>query len=817
MPFNLSDYMGPFLDEADEQLAALSEGLLALEINPGDEDTIQSVFRAAHSLKGAAGSMGFVTVATLAHKMESLLEEVRGGQRPADRPMIDLLLSGVDMLKTMVGEITTQSVPHTDATELCNAMELFLERSAPPAPLEPVSTIPAPASPPPVATVRYRITVALDPQLPMKDVKAFLILSNLEAVGSIEKCHPERSAVTEGAFQDRFEVVVSTTAPEARLRAACNLGGVLHVEVRPLPPAPIESGRLQEPLECGSLLPPEIPELNLPRKAQEALRQALTRGPVVYAAVHVRADSVLPEARNYLVFNNLKKAGTLIWSEPEAARLEAGYAGRQTRALIAGATAAAVERACNVAEVERAEVRALPSTAAAPSAAPVVAAVEVSPTPASPTPRPTPGPLRHDTIRVDVRKLDVLMDEIGELVTQRSRFAQLGADFRHYLRNLRLRRDAVAPPVLAHLKALEAAFSESLEQFSRLSGRLQESVMDVRMVPIGSVFNRFPRMVRDLGRELGKEVRLEISGGDTEVDRSVIEEIGDPLVHLIRNALDHGVEEPAARLAAGKPREARLELRASQQGNRIMIEVRDDGRGIDCQAVYRKAVEKGLAADLPGAPLSTSEALNLIFLPGFSTAGKVSDISGRGVGLDVVRRNVERVSGTIEVESQPGQGATFRIRLPLTLAIVHALLVRAGETVYALPLAAVEEIHQVPAGRIQLVREQEVVPLRDGVAAVYGLPGGAPLRGGDPNRPIFVAAVQWSRQRVGLAVDRFLGQEEVVIKPLGRYLSRVPGLAGLSVLGDGRVALVLDVAALLSGLLRPHGGEVRTLPSAETA
>ncbi|MBE7560908.1 chemotaxis protein CheA [bacterium] len=771
------------------------------------------MFRAAHSLKGAAGSMGFVTVATLAHKMESLLEEVRGGQRPADRPMIDLLCPAWTCSRPWWVRSPPSPFPIPTRRSCATPWSLpgaVRPARAPGAGLHHPAPLPRRRS----RTVRYRITVALDPQLPMKDVKAFLILSTWR------RSAPSRSAIRAVGGDGRripgsLEVVGRPRrrrrgcAPPATWAACCTSKSACCRPRRSSPAA-------QEPLECGNAAARDS-ELNLPRKAQEALRQALTRGPVVYAAVHVRADSVLPEARNYLVFNNLKKAGTLIWSEPEAARLEAGYAGRQTRALIAGATAAAVERACNVAEVERAEVRALPSTAAAPSAAPVVAAVEVSPTPASPTPRPTPGPLRHDTIRVDVRKLDVLMDEIGELVTQRSRFAQLGADFRHYLRNLRLRRDAVAPPVLAHLKALEAAFSESLEQFSRLSGRLQESVMDVRMVPIGSVFNRFPRMVRDLGRELGKEVRLEISGGDTEVDRSVIEEIGDPLVHLIRNALDHGVEEPAARLAAGKPREARLELRASQQGNRIMIEVRDDGRGIDCQAVYRKAVEKGLAADLPGAPLSTSEALNLIFLPGFSTAGKVSDISGRGVGLDVVRRNVERVSGTIEVESQPGQGATFRIRLPLTLAIVHALLVRAGETVYALPLAAVEEIHQVPAGRIQLVREQEVVPLRDGVAAVYGLPGGAPLRGGDPNRPIFVAAVQWSRQRVGLAVDRFLGQEEVVIKPLGRYLSRVPGLAGLSVLGDGRVALVLDVAALLSGLLRPHGGEVRTLPSAETA
>ncbi len=450
----------------------------------------------------------------------------------------------------------------------------------------------------------------------------------------------------------------------------------------------------------------------------------------------------------------------------------------------------------------------------APQVAPAHPAAAPRPSPAGP--RPSLAPLRHDTIRVDIRKLDVLMNLVGELVTHRSRFVALDADLRAYLRTLRVRRDAVSPQVHARLKAVQGSLHESLEHLSRLTASLQESVVDVRMVPIGSVFSRFPRMVRDLARELNKEVRLEISGGDTEVDRSIIEEIGDPLVHLIRNAIDHGVEEPSLRLAEGKPREALLELRASQQGNRIVIEVRDDGRGLDHDAIRRQAAAKGLLADLEHAPGSPSDVLNLIFLSGFSTAGKVTDISGRGVGLDVVRRNVERLSGAIEVESGPGVGTTFRIRLPLTLAIVRALLAGAGETIYALPLAAVEEIHALPAARIQRVRNQDVVHLRDGTAPVYPLPGSPPLRAGDAPREIFLAIVRVSRQRVALAMDRILGQEEVVIKPLGRYLQRVPGLAGIAVLGDGSVTLVLDVVSLLSAM-RPPLGEPHALTGSDPA
>ncbi len=338
MPFNIADFMGPFLDEADEQLGSLSQGLLALEINPRDPETVQSIFRAAHSLKGAAGSMGFVAVAALAHKMESLLEEVRSQHLPADRAMIDLLLRGVDRLKSLVGEIASSAGTQSDPSDLCAEMEGFLER-----PPEASASRLEPAGPPaaPVTPGCYRVRIALDPAQPMKDVKAFLLLQNLEAIACIEHCCPERAVITDGAFHDRFEVIVTSAAPVERLAAACNLGGVLEATVEP--------GAMPSAAPAPAGLPPAATQLDLPEAAHRLLAEALQKGQVFFVAVGLRGDSALPEARHFLVYNNLRRAGRVLWSDPDGSRLEDGHTGRQTRFLVACPEAAALKRACNVA------------------------------------------------------------------------------------------------------------------------------------------------------------------------------------------------------------------------------------------------------------------------------------------------------------------------------------------------------------------------------------------------------------------------------------------------------------------------------------
>ncbi|HWP29179.1 MAG TPA: chemotaxis protein CheA [Chloroflexota bacterium] len=403
------------------------------------------------------------------------------------------------------------------------------------------------------------------------------------------------------------------------------------------------------------------------------------------------------------------------------------------------------------------------------------------------------------TVRIDVTRLDTLLNLVGELVIDRTRLLELG----------RVLADQVGESrVLSELY-------ETTQHLGRVTDELQAEVMKSRMLPIATVFSRFPRLVRDLATRQGKRVELVIEGQETELDRSVIEEIGDPLVHLLRNAIDHGVEPPGEREAAGKPPVARVRLAAEHTESSIVIVVEDDGRGIDPARVRARAIERGVLSPEAAARLTDTEAVDLIFAPGFSTAQEVSDVSGRGVGMDIVRTNVERVGGTVEVQTTVGAGTRFVLRLPLTLAIVHALLVRVGAGVYAIPLSSVTETLRVPASDVQRLQRQEAILLRGRVlplvrlAAVFGTrPGEA--RAAEPTAPpaaedgaddmLLVVAVRLGERQVGLVVDRLLGDQEVVIKALGPLVGDVPGVSSAAILGDGTVALIVEVAGLIQRL-----------------
>jgi two-component system chemotaxis sensor kinase CheA len=403
------------------------------------------------------------------------------------------------------------------------------------------------------------------------------------------------------------------------------------------------------------------------------------------------------------------------------------------------------------------------------------------------------------TVRIDVARLDTLLNLVGELVIDRTRLLELG----------RVLADQVGESrVLSELY-------ETTQHLGRVTDELQAEVMKSRMLPIATVFSRFPRLVRDLATRQGKRVELVIEGQETELDRSVIEEIGDPLVHLLRNAIDHGVEPPGEREAAGKLPVARVRLAAEHTESSIVIVVEDDGRGIDPARVRARAVERGVLSPEAAARLTDTEAVDLIFAPGFSTAQEVSDVSGRGVGMDIVRTNVERVGGTVEVQTTVGAGTRFVLRLPLTLAIVHALLVRVGAGVYAIPLSSVTETLRVPASDVQRLQRQEAILLRGRVlplvrlATVFGTrPGGA--RAAEPTAPpaaedgaddmLLVVAVRLGERQVGLVVDRLLGDQEVVIKALGPLFGDVPGVSSAAILGDGTVALIVEVAGLIQRL-----------------
>ena len=390
------------------------------------------------------------------------------------------------------------------------------------------------------------------------------------------------------------------------------------------------------------------------------------------------------------------------------------------------------------------------------------------------------------TIRVDVSRLDALMNLVGELVLGRNRL-------------LRITQQLAAK---YEGDELVEALAETMDQVDFITTDLQMAVMKTRMVPIARVFNRFPRVVRDLARELKKEVKLIIEGEDTELDRSIVEEIGDPLVHLVRNAIDHGIEPPEEREFLGKPRQGTLRLAAYHEGNHIVILVEDDGRGIDIEKVKKKALERGLVTENELAKMSEKDILNLIFLPGFSTAEKVTDVSGRGVGMDVVKTNIEKLNGTIEINTQKGKGTQIVIKIPLTLAIIQSLLVQVGEEIYAIPLVSVVEAVKINTDEIQHVEGQEIIILRDSVLPLVELSRVFDIPTERREKSIYVVVLSIGERRFGLIVDRLIGQEEIVIKSLGNYLSSVPGISGATIMGDGRVTLIIDVASLANMIAR---------------
>jgi two-component system chemotaxis sensor kinase CheA len=401
------------------------------------------------------------------------------------------------------------------------------------------------------------------------------------------------------------------------------------------------------------------------------------------------------------------------------------------------------------------------------------------------------APQAEQTIRVDVSRLDSLMNLVGELVLGKNRLARLRSQMVEHWEG---------EPLVEQL-------GETSAQIDLVASDLQLAVMKTRLVPIGKVFRKFPRMVRDLARTMRKEIRLETEGESTELDKSVVEVIGDPLVHLIRNSADHGVEAPDERVAAGKPREGQIHLSARHEGNHIVVSIRDDGKGMDPEALKRKAVEKGVISPQEAASMGKREALNLIFAPGFSMAKQVTNVSGRGVGMDVVKTNIQQLNGLIEIESELGVGTRVDVRIPLTLAIIQALLVRSHDETYAVPLVSVVETVRIDPGEVKTVDQFPVLRLRDQVLPLLRVDemfsGGrrrrseTPTSGDASGNREYVVVIGVAEKRVGLVVQGLVGEEEVVIKNLGGYLSDTPGIAGATIRGDGRVTLIVDVSQIL--------------------
>lgn len=469
---------------------------------------------------------------------------------------------------------------------------------------------------------------------------------------------------------------------------------------------------------------------------------------------------------------------------PTAAAPESGNAARQTTGEQAeAATSVPVDMPAPPVAEPAAEVKDTPLP-------PQKSGGEIVPKKASPPPKPAEGKGEdlsdNTTVRVDVKRLDDLMNQVGELVLERNRMIQI---------NQNLQQGDV------NKDDFNEEFGKLTKRMNFVTSELQMQVLKMRMLPVEKVFKKFPRIVRSMARDLGKEVDLQIFGEETELDRSVVDEIGDPLIHLIRNAMDHGLETPDERVASGKSRVGTLVLAAVHEGNQIIISIKDDGRGIDTDRVGRKAVEKGLLTEEQLAAMSQREMFDLIFLPGFSTKEKATDLSGRGVGMDVVKTNIKKLNGIIEIKSEKGLGSEFILRLPLTLAIIQSLLVEVEGEVYSIPLSSVLETLRVDQRQFHMIGGQELLKLRDIVLPLIRLQKIFKVQQRyEKNDYCYVVVVGAADKRMGLVVTRLVGQQEVAIKSLGSYLANIAGIAGSTILGDGQVALIVDPVGLIDSI-----------------
>lgn len=720
---DVSEYLGVFLDEAKEHLQALNDSIMTLEQEPDNEDCINEIFRAAHSMKGMAGTMGYKRMQDLTHDIEDVFSDVRNGTLKITPGIVDTLFQCLDAVQAYVDNITeTQDEGTEDNANLIKA------------------------------------------------------LADIRAGGG-------------GA----------APAEEAPAEEAAEEGGADEAAAE----APAEGGNADAPWYNIKLEP----------AAKTAMEEAKNEGKHVYGVqVFVEETCILKAARAFLVFKGLEDIGEVVVSDPSTQDIEDERFDLTFSLIIITDQAPdkVVEIVNAVSEIEKAEIgeydmshggaadadaEADHAEAEAPAAAPAQEAPKAeapkaaAPPAAAPAAKPAAAPAAKGgdkkpvgkpvvsrTVRVDIDKLDVMMNLVSELIIAKNSLISAATSS----------------------GAVDKAVTSQIEYLESVTTNLHESVMKVRMVPLENTLQKFPRMIRDLNKSLGKKMELTMTGEDTEMDRTVVDEIGDPLMHLLRNSADHGLEPTEVRLERGKPEVGQIFLHAFQDGNNVVIEVGDDGNGIDAEAVKQRAIERGVVTPEQAEAMSEKAIINLLFNPGFSTAKVVSEISGRGVGLDVVKSKVESLSGEVDVRTKLGEGSTWIIRLPLTLAIIQALMVEVGEEKYAIPLDSIQTIEDVKPSEIKFVENREVINLRDTVIPLVFMNKTLECESTRaPEDDMVVVIVRKGEQLAGLVIDTLIGQLEIVIKPLGKYMKRCKFISGATILGDGGIALILDANALV--------------------
>ena len=688
---DVSQYLSIFIDETKEHLQNLNEQLLVLEKEPENSNTINEIFRAAHSLKGMAGTMGYKRMQRLTHDMENVFSEIRNGKMKVNSELVDLLFRGLDALENYLDSIiNTQDEGTNDNQDIIDGLQKFLQGGTPQKPEEKAEDVPPAehtseegnmitlaeheikAAQKAIADKEnvFCIKVIIQETSILKAARAFLVFKALEELGVVIKSVPDVQDIEDEKFAFDFSVVLLTKESAEKVRAVItNVSEIKDAVVTPM---------------------------NIPADtSEETAKQSSATQAATQAATQTQASSA---------------------TQTQAAKQQA----KQQTAK------AAVNR----------------------------------------------------SVRVDIEKLDDLMNLVSELIIAKNGLVSMnGAD---------------------NAASSNGGFNEQIEYLERITTSLHQSVMKVRMVPIESVVNRFPRMIRDLSKKLNKKMELYMTGEDTELDRTVIDEIGDPLMHLLRNAADHGLESDEERIRLGKPEVGSIFLDAYQEGNNVVIEVRDDGAGINVEKIKKKAIDKGTITAEQAEVMTDKEIIDLLFRPSFSTAEVISDVSGRGVGLDVVKTKIEALGGSIETKTALGEGSNFIIRLPLTLAIIQALMVELGDEKYAIPLGSIETIEDVPVSEVKYVGNKEVINLRGTVIPLIRLDRVLDVEKDEAEQQrLTVVIVKKGDQSAGLIVDNLIGQLEIVIKSIGKYINNSKMISGATILGDGEIALILDVNALV--------------------
>ncbi|MQN01402.1 MAG: chemotaxis protein CheA [Lachnospiraceae bacterium] len=711
---DLSQYLDIFIDESNEHIQSLSDNIMILEKEPENKDVINEIFRAAHSLKGMAGTMGFKKMQHLTHDMENVFSEIRNDTIKVNSTLIDILFDCLDAIEAYVDTIKqTSNEGDEDNAALIKRLNDYLA----------------------------------------------------------------------GANGDK----PADAAPAADASAAAS--------------APADQANGDKDA---------YKQIRLEENDIEKLQKAADSGLNLYGfTIHVQKECLLKAARVFLVYKAVEDFGEILIYSPSSQDVEDEKFEYSVSFIMgaAGDLDPIKQAAAAVSEIESVDadkvtpdmfkIEAAPAQAAAPAKAAAAPAAPAAPAKsAAKAPAKSGGngggkkktinkPVTARTIRVDIEKLDALMNQVSELIIAKNSLVSLSAQANENAAKY------------SESGGNRQTFQEQIEYLERITTTLHESVMKVRMVPIENTVNKFPRMIRDLSRRLKKPMELVMTGEDTELDRTVVDQIGDPLQHLLRNSADHGIEDPETRKAAGKPETGSIFLNAYQEGNNVIIQVGDDGAGIDTEAVKQKAIERGLVSEEDAENLTKKEIIDFLFLPSFSMSKKVTDISGRGVGLDVVKNNIEALGGDVEVKSELGQGSTFTIRLPLTLAIIQALMVEVSGEKYAIALASIMNIENIPVSEIKYVQAKEVIYLRGLVIPLIHLDEllDCPPKEEKPDN-IIVVIVKKGDNYAGLVVDSLIGQQEIVIKSMGKVMDTDKMISGATILGDGEVALILDSNAM---------------------